>query len=756
MTLSEYHKSQLLEALADAILVEDARGQIVYANRHAAALFGLPLEQLLGMPFERLISRQHRERWQRYRTVVDESTTAEPIRLSALRRDAEEIPIEIRCGLLEGDRDRLLVGSIRRVGTMLSADEAAALQRERDRAQRYLDIAAVILVAIDAERRVTLINRKGLEILGYTREAEVIGKDWFAHFLPPTQREAVAAVFERLIRGELEPVEYYENPIVCSDGTERLILWHNSLLQDTTGQITGILSSGQDITESKLADARLRAQSRLNRAITECAAESIFLTDATGRITMVNPEAERLFGYTQEEFNGQMLHELLHYQYPDGRPYPNEECANCRIYSGGEKVHHHEVVFFCKEGREVTVVCSNAPLEIDGEVTGAVLVAHDISERKVFEEALQEADRRKDEFLAMLAHELRNPLAPILNAAQILGLFSRDEERILWAQEIIERQVSHLSRLVDELLDVSRIARGKIRLKRAPVLLEEVIAQATESVRPIMDARGQRLVLRLPAEPIRLEADLLRLVQTLLNVLDNAAKYSPAGARIELEAQAQGREAIIRVRDPGEGISAELLPHVFDLFRQGERSQDKDPGGLGLGLTLVKRLIELHGGSVEVDSAGPRQGTTLTLHLPLQSGQPGAQQGAADETTIPRGLHILVVDDDREVADSTALILEAMGHQASVAYSGHEAIEQMREAAPQVVLLDLGLQGMDGFRIATALRQQPGGEALRLVAITGYGDSRTRNLSQVAGFDDFLVKPISPKQLSDLLATVKQ
>ncbi|MGD8932752.1 MAG: ATP-binding protein, partial [Chromatiales bacterium] len=356
-------------------------------------------------------------------------------------------------------------------------------------------------------------------------------------------------------------------------------------------------------------------------------------------------------------------------------------------------------------------------------------------------------------FLAMLAHELRNPLAPILNAAQILSLSGGDETRIKWSQEIIERQVKHLTRLVDELLDVSRIARGKIELKRELLELSEIVWQAEESVRPFLQSRRQQLVLRLPPQPVHLQGDLVRLVQVLLNVLDNAVKYSPEASRIELDAEVQEGEVVIRVRDPGEGIPVELLPHVFELFRQGERSLGRSQGGLGMGLTLVQRLMDLHGGRVYVTSDGLGQGTTVTLYLPISSFRAGASEQVQADTGSTGSLQILVVDDERDVADSTAMILEASGHSVQIAYSGEEAIELARRGLPQIVFLDIGLKGMDGYRTAAALRQLPGGEQLRLVAISGYGDDKARMRSREAGFDHYLVKPITYDQLTELIAS---
>jgi PAS domain S-box-containing protein len=747
-----------LEVLAEAVLIEDSQGLILFANQKVAAIYGYPSRELVGMPIDKLVPEDSRFLLRRHKRHCLDRKTMEPDEplsgLLARHRDGRLLPIDLQIGRLEIDGTPVIVSSIRSRRYQFTSGEEAALRQQQQRAQRYLDIAAVMLVVIDADHRVSLINRKGLEILGCGTEEEVLGKDWFAHFLPARQRESVVGVFEKLIRGDLEPVEYYENPVLRADGTERIIAWHNSPLYDNAGRINGILSSGQDITERKLADERLRRQLRFTQAITDCAAESIFLTDVRGRITMVNPEAERLFGYTQDEFMGQVLHDLLHYQHPDGTPYPFTDCPNCRIYHLGTTVRHNEVVFFRKDGKAVTVACSNAQVEIEGVMSGAVLVTHDISERKAFEEALQEADRCKDEFLAMLAHELRNPLAPILNAAQILSLTGPDETRIKWSQEIIERQVKHLSRLVDELLDVSRIARGKITLKREPLELSEVVAQVEESIRPFMQRKGQELEIRLPPQPVHLRGDLVRLVQVLLNVLDNAAKYSPEGSRVELEAEVQAGEVVIRVRDQGEGISAELLPHVFELFRQGERSLDRSQGGLGMGLTLVQRLLELHGGRVEMTSSGVGQGSLVSMHLPLDRSPQEASPQTGRKSLKLGSRRILVVDDEQDVADSTALILQASGHHVQVAYSGEDAIELARHAPPEIVFLDIGLKGMDGYRTAAALRQLPAGKQMRLVASSGYGDEKSRSRAEQAGFDHYLVKPITIEQLSELLASM--
>jgi PAS domain S-box-containing protein len=391
--------------------------------------------------------------------------------------------------------------------------------------------------------------------------------------------------------------------------------------------------------------------------------------------------------------------------------------------------------------------------DAQGRISQCLAVIVDITDRKAAETELREANRRKDELLAMLAHELRNPLAPIRNASELLGVLDVSEPRVKWAQGIIQRQVEHLSRLVDDLLDVSRIVRGKIELRCEPVELTFLVDQAAACIRTSLAAKGQGLQLQLPAQPVAVHGDPVRLAQVLVNLLDNAAKYSPEGASIELEAQAQGEQVAILVRDHGIGIPAELLPRVFDLFQQGERTPSRPQGGLGIGLTLVQRLVILHGGTVEVHSAGPDTGTTVTLHLPAAQ-LPAAprQADGAPLATPSQPMSVLVVDDERDVAHSTALVLQSAGHQVQTCHSGEEALEQVLVFRPQVVLLDIALGGIDGYQTASALRQLPGGEALLLVAVTGYGDDKARLRSREVGFDHHLVKPVSFQDLCRVLS----
>ncbi|HEY7315814.1 MAG TPA: response regulator [Gemmataceae bacterium] len=382
----------------------------------------------------------------------------------------------------------------------------------------------------------------------------------------------------------------------------------------------------------------------------------------------------------------------------------------------------------------------------------------DITDRIEMEAALKRSDRRKDEFLAMLAHELRNPLAPIRNAAQVLNLLVVNDPKLRRTCEMIDRQVGHLARLVDDLLDVSRITSGKIKLQKEAVELTAILARAVETSRPLIDARRQELTVTLPPETIPVEADATRLAQVVSNLLNNAAKYTPEGGRIRLTVEKADREAVLRVCDSGVGIPGDLLPQIFDLFTQGDRSLARSEGGLGIGLTLVKSLVEMHGGRVEAKSDGAGRGSEFAVYLPTL---PSADRGgrSAESSSGPRSVlrdpqsksRLLVVDDNADAAESLSMILRASGHQVRTAYDGPTALRAAAEFQPDVVLLDIGLPQMDGYEVARRLRGEVGLKDARLVALTGYGQEEDRRRAQEAGFDEHLTKPTDLTVLQNLL-----
>ncbi|MBX6312346.1 MAG: response regulator [Isosphaeraceae bacterium] len=382
-----------------------------------------------------------------------------------------------------------------------------------------------------------------------------------------------------------------------------------------------------------------------------------------------------------------------------------------------------------------------------------------LEERQRAEEALKEADRRKDEFLAMLAHELRNPVSAISTAVQVSRQTGTTDDDFQWSKEVIDRQVRHLTRLIDDLLDISRITRGKIQLHKAVISLTPVVQSAVEATRHLIEGRHHGLTVSLEPGPLYLEADPTRVEQIIVNLLTNAAKYTERGGRIELAARHEGPEIVITVRDTGIGIPPEMLSRVFDMFTQVERSLVRSEGGLGIGLTLVRELARMHGGSVTAASAGLGQGSEFTVRLPAAQEAPagspkpsGAGRGAAREHAAQRCARILIVDDNVDAAKGLARLLRLLGHAVWLAHDGVAALEAAHIHRPQVVLLDIGLPGMDGYQVAERLRAEEDLKDCLLIAISGYGQERDRHRSQAAGFDHHLVKPVDYDALLALLA----
>ena len=371
---------------------------------------------------------------------------------------------------------------------------------------------------------------------------------------------------------------------------------------------------------------------------------------------------------------------------------------------------------------------------------------------------IQEEDRRKDEFLAMLAHELRNPLAPISNAVHILQISDKDPAKRIWATEVIGRQLKQLVRLVDDLLDVSRITRGKIELKIESIDAGKVVAAAVETCRPFVDELGHTLAVLLPPEPLLLEGDFARVAQVLANLINNAVKYTDRGGRISVTAAREGADVVFRVRDTGMGIPRELLSHIFEPFTQIDRTLARSQGGLGIGLTLVRRLVEMQGGQVFAFSDGPDQGSEFTVSLPAAGAAPRVKAGAREAVRpagLPSDLRVLVVDDNHDVAESTAVLLRLEGCEVHLAHDGEEALRLVRRLHPTAVLLDIGLPRMNGFEVAERIRAEPEHRGILIVGVSGYGHEEYRQRSKQAGFDHHIVKPIEPSVLTGLLASLR-
>ncbi len=382
---------------------------------------------------------------------------------------------------------------------------------------------------------------------------------------------------------------------------------------------------------------------------------------------------------------------------------------------------------------------------------GVAVAAVDLSARWLAEEALRQADRQKDEFLAMLAHELRNPLAPIGNSVDFLSRVLNDDERARSALGMAKRQFRQLTRLVDDLLDVSRITQGRIELQRQPLELAHVVSQALETVEPLVDEKRHEIsVTHLGSQPLYVSADAARLTQCLVNVLTNAIKYTNAGGRIRVQTDVQGPNAVIEISDTGAGIAADLIPRVFDIFVQGDRTLDRSQGGLGVGLAVVKRLVEMHGGSVSARSAGPGQGAEFSIHLPLI--EPPVESPPLPPAGAVAPLRILVVDDNQDSADSLAMLLQIDGHDVATAYAAKTALQRAQSIKPDIVLLDIGLPEIDGYEVARRLREMPELNGVRLIALTGYGQAEDRRRTRDAGFDGHLVKPVDLAELNQAIA----
>lgn len=388
-------------------------------------------------------------------------------------------------------------------------------------------------------------------------------------------------------------------------------------------------------------------------------------------------------------------------------------------------------------------------------------ISLDVTKRRKAEEALKDVNQRKDELLAMLAHELRNPLAPIRNAAQILRAHSTGHPELEWARSIIERQTRHLVRLVDDLLDVSRMVRGKIVLKKSTFQLAELVQHAVDTSQPLMRSRRHRLHVNLPAGSLSAEGDLIRLAQALSNLLNNAATYTDEGGQIWLDVWREAGQVVLRVRDTGPGVPPSLLPHVFDLFTQAERTLDRAQGGLGIGLTLVKLLVEMHAGSVEARNLSPR-GAEFLVRLPADSAGdlPAAPRPA--QAVVPsasevhdKAMRILVVDDNVDAADSIALLLSLDGFEAQSVHGAMAALETVPAFKPDVLLLDIGLPVMDGYQVAKRLRAHIPVDEMRIVALSGYGQQADRDRAAQSGFDDYLVKPVEPTALTEFLRSLQ-
>jgi PAS domain S-box-containing protein len=519
-------------------------------------------------------------------------------------------------------------------------------------------------------------------------------------------------------------------------------------------ELTGTLEASVSQRTAELADARaeaLRIAERLQLALDAAQIgdwDLDLVTDAAYR----SLRHDQCFGY-DEPIAEWGFETFIRHVHPEDRDEVERAFRNAVAEPG---IWKFECRVIWPDGSVHWIAAYGSVYERDGVPSRMSGVVMDITARKAADEELRQSSRRKDEFLAMLAHELRNPLAPIATAARLLQLAPGDVDRVRASSQIIGRQVAHITALVDDLLDVSRVTRGLVQLDLAPVDVRDVVAAAVEQVRPLIDARRHALHAALPPVPLVVLGDRTRLVQIVANLLGNAAKYTPDGGEIALEAAARGGSVTLRVSDSGIGISAALLPAVFDLFTQGERTPDRSQGGLGIGLPLVKRLVEMHGGEVTAASAGSGRGSTFTVSLPQHAAHAAApKRDDTADAAMGHCARVLIVDDNEDAANTTADLLRLAGHETAVAHSARDALGLNRTGAFDTYVLDIGLPDMSGHDLAVQLRQQAPGEAL-FIAATGYGQAADRSSAIEAGFDHHLVKPVDPAQLVALIGRARR
>ena len=497
-----------------------------------------------------------------------------------------------------------------------------------------------------------------------------------------------------------------------------------------------------------IARALKDSESRL-KALFDNAAVGIAELTAQGRLTLVNDALCGLLGVTRDDLLGMPLVDLAH---PGDRESLQKALA--RLFAGEADGLGAEKRFVRRDGATIWANLTVALARMSEAGSHGVAVIEDVTERKHAEEDLREADRRKDEFLATLAHELRNPLAPIRNSLHILGMSGVRDDAMKRVTDMMTRQVAHMVRMVDDLLEVSRISRGKIELRKERIELAAVLRNAVDTSLPLVEAARHRLAVNIPPEPIALEADPVRLAQVFANLLNNAAKYTPDGGEISIEVTVEAGSASICVRDNGEGIPPAMLARVFNMFTQvntGSRAQ----GGLGIGLTLARTLVQLHGGTIEAFSDGPGKGCQFLVKLPLAASVPETKGPddlpAHDGSPLPLR-RVLVVDDNRDAADSLGMLLEFLGAEVRVVHDGPAALEAIAAFKPSVVLLDLGMPGMNGLEVARRMRGDPQLADTKLVALTGWGQREDRRRTHEAGFDYHLVKPADVGTLQSILS----
>jgi PAS domain S-box-containing protein len=597
------------------------------------------------------------------------------------------------------------------------------------------------LFLLDRDGRIMSWNAGAQRLKGYAAE-DIIGR----HFSTFYTREAIDSGWPQhelkvaTAEGRFED----EGWRVRRDGSR---FWANvviTALRDEEGRLLAFSKITRDLTNRKLHEEALRQSEERFRLLIEGVVDyAIVMLDTDGVVTSWNAGAERIKGYKRDEIIGKHLSRFfLPEDVEAGKPWEELAAArrDGRAESEGWRVRKNGERFWAR-------AVLSALYDASGHLRGFGKVTQDLTDRRHLQD-LEKVTKNVNEFIATLAHELRNPLAPIRTAVQVMAKAPANDPAQETMRQTIERQSAQLARIVNDMIDVSRITRGAIAIEHAPVDVADVARRAAETAAPLIDGAGHKLSMELPGEPVWVEGDLHRLTQLATNLLNNAARYTPQGGRISLAVGAEASQARLQVRDNGRGIEPELLERIFDMFVQGRPPSRRVAGGLGIGLALSRKIAELHGGSLDARSDGPGKGSEFTLRLPAAKPEErlrGQDAGSSFASGGPQ--RILVVDDNIDAARSLEMLLKSLGHETLVMHDGADALRAAREYRPSIVLLDIGMPGLDGYEVARRLRTMEGGESLRIVAVTGWGQDADRERSREAGFDLHLVKPVEPREL---------
>lgn len=605
------------------------------------------------------------------------------------------------------------------------------------------------IFTLDATGHVSSWNQGAARIKGYTRE-EILGQH-FSVFYP---EEAVARRWPDIeLQAATEQGRFEdEGWRVRKDGSR---FWANVIitaLKDANGQLRGFGKVTRDMTEQRRTAEALRQSEETLRLLVQGVKDyAIFLLDPAGNVMSWNAGASYIKGYRRDEIIGR--HFSVFYPADDiAAGKPEHELATARakgrVEDEGWRVRKDGSMFWAN----VTIT---AVYDETKALRGFAKVTRDMSERKRREE-LEQSSQRINEFLATLSHELRNPLAPVRNAVALMHRQPDDIKLVERSLGLIDRQLAQLTRLVDDLLDIGRITSGRIALRQTPLDFADIIKLGIEGAQPALNARNQTVSVTLHADQIHLYADRTRLAQVMQNLLLNASKFSPPESRITISTSVHGRTLEVRVTDQGRGIAPQALDDIFNLFVQEDRPGTSVHGGLGIGLSLCRSLVELHGGTISAASPGPGQGSTFTIRLPLPASRMMAERaGDTPDTGQVGSLRILLVDDNRDAADSLAMLLELSGHEVTIAYDGAEALNVTPRCRPHLALIDLAMPGMDGFEVIRAMRTLPATAQTRFVALTGFAQPADRQHTRDAGFDAHLVKPVELDRLFSTIASLK-